>query len=148
MKYLLLLTFSVITYSFSGQKTIINSSDSIIGNWSVFNNQAAISINKNNDIFEGRIIWLAEPTDINGLPKLDINNNEKSKRNQPLMQMVCLYNFEYNATSNTWENGFFYNPFTGEIIKATLTMNHSNTIEMKGFAGFSLEFVSETWTRF
>lgn len=148
MKYLLFLTFSVITCTLYGQKVNVNASDSIIGNWSVMNNQAAIAISKNNDVFEGRIIWLSEPNDVNGLPKLDINNNEKAKRNQPLMQMTCLYNFKYNPTSNAWENGFFYNPFSGEIIKATLTMKDSNTIEMKGFAGFSLEFVSETWVRF
>ncbi|MFK7948677.1 MAG: DUF2147 domain-containing protein [Saprospiraceae bacterium] len=148
MKYLLFLTFSVITCTLYGQKTNISTSDSIIGNWSVLNNQAAIAISKNKDVFEGRIIWLSELNDDNDLPKLDINNNEKSKRNQPLMQMICLYDFKYNPTSGNWENGFFYNPFTGEIIKATLRMKDANTIEMTGFAGFSLEFVSKTWVRF
>lgn len=148
MKYLLFLTFSIVTYSLFGQEASLNTSDSIIGNWSAMNNQAAIAITKNNNLIEGRIIWLSEPNDVNGLPRIDNNNNEKSKRNQPLMQMVCLYNFKYNTLSKAWENGFFYNPFTGDIIKATLTMKDSNTIEMKGFAGFSLEFVSETWVRF
>lgn len=148
MKYLLCMTFLVITSTLYGQKAEVNIADSLIGNWSVMDNQAAIAISKNNDIFEGRIIWLLEPNDANDLPKLDIQNDEKSKRNQPLMLMTCLYGFEYNSTSNAWENGFFYNPFTGEIIKATLTMTDANTIEMKGYAGFSLEFVSETWVRF
>lgn len=148
MKYLLLLTFSVITIHCFGQNDSIEKSDSIIGNWSILNNQAAIAISKNNNLFEGRIIWLSEPNSANGLPKLDINNNNKSKRNQPLMQMVCLYNFEYNPTSDSWEGGFFYNPFSGEIIKATLRIKDSNTIEMTGFAGFSLDFVTEIWVRF
>lgn len=147
MKYSLVLLLSMWSSILFGQN-LVNTADSIIGNWSVLNNQAAIAISKKNNTFEGNIIWLSEPNDANGLPRLDIHNNEKSKRNQPLMQLICLYNFEYNPTSKAWENGFFYNPFTGEMIKATLTMKDVNTIEMTGFAGFSLEFVSETWVRF
>lgn len=148
LKSLMLLIISLLASNSYAQENQIPKKDSIIGNWSVLSNQAAISITEKDGIFEGRIIWLSEPNDKNDLPRLDIKNNVKSKRNQPVLHMVCLFAFEYNEISNIWENGFFYNPFTGDTMKATLTMTDSNTIEMSGYAGFSLEFVTETWVRF
>lgn len=149
MRYLLLLfifpCFASVTLA---QGTTVSQQDSILGNWSVLDNQMAISIVERNGVFEGRVIWLAEPNDKNGLPKLDVNNIEKSKRSQPLLHMVCLYGFEYNATANTWNKGYFYNPFTGDTIKATLKLNDSNSIEMSGYAGFTLDFETENWVRF
>lgn len=126
----------------------VTKQDSIIGSWSILSNQAAIKITEKDGIFRGQIIWLSEPTDKNDLPRLDLNNNIKSKRSQPILYMICLYGFEYNEASNAWENGYFYNPFTGDTMKATLKMKDSNTVEMSGYAGFSLEFKTESWVRF
>lgn len=121
--------------------------DSIIGNWSAFSNQAAIQIVEKNGVFEGKIIWLSEQNK-NKFPTTDVNNIEKSKQDRPILNLVCLYGFQYNPTYQIWEKGYFYNPLTGDTIKATLKMKDDNTIEMTGFAGFSLDFVSETWLRF
>lgn len=121
--------------------------DSIVGKWSIFSNQAAIQIVEKNGIFEGKIIWLSETTK-NKLPTTDVNNIDKAKQKQPILNLTCLYGFQYNETYKIWEKGYFYNPLTGDTIKATLKMKDDNTIEMTGFAGFSLDFVNETWSRF
>lgn len=141
--FLLIITFSLKAQSDS---TALKK-DLIIGNWSVFSNQAAIQIIEDNGIFEGKIIWLSE-TNKNKLPSKDVNNIEKAKRKRPILNLTCLYGFQYNETYEIWEKGYFYNPLTGDTIKATLKMKDDNTIEMTGFAGFSLDFVTETWLRF
>jgi uncharacterized protein (DUF2147 family) len=148
-KYQSSLIFLLVTaFSLNAQSDSTNlKKDSIIGNWSVFSNQAAIQIIEKNGIFEGRIIWLSETTK-NKLPTTDVNNIEKAKRKQPILNLTCLYGFQYNATYQIWEKGYFYNPITGDTIKATLKMKDDNTIEMTGYAGFSLDFVTEIWLRF
>jgi uncharacterized protein (DUF2147 family) len=145
---LLLFTLMTAAFSLHAQSDSTNlKKDSIIGNWSIFSNQAAIQIIEKNGIFEGEIIWLSE-TAKSKLPTTDINNIEKSKQKQPILNLTCLYGFQYNPTYQIWEKGYFYNPITGETIKATLKMMDNNTIEMTGYAGFSLDFIRETWSRF
>lgn len=119
----------------------------ILGNWSILDNQIAVEILKVDGKFQGRIIWLSEPNSKSGLPKLDKNNLNKIKRSQALMFLVCLYDFEYDSISGKYENGYFYNPLTGDTIKATLELGENNTLIMSGFAGFSLTFEKEIWVR-
>lgn len=146
MTLLLFCYFSTFTV-FGQENSVKNDEQDILGNWSILNNQIAVEILRIDGKFQGRIIWLSEPNDKSGLPKLDKYNLDKTKRSQTLMNMTCLYNFEYNPTSNTFEKRYFYNPLTGDTIKATLKLGKNNTLIMSGFAGFSLTFEEETWVR-
>lgn len=119
----------------------------ILGNWSILDNQIAVEILKIDGKFQGRIIWLSEPNAKSGLPKLDNNNLDKSLRSQSLMYLTCLYNFDYNPISDEFENGYFYDPLTGDTIKAKLKLGKNNTLIMSGFAGFSLTFEEAVWVR-
>ena len=150
-KYQLFLISALVfaTFSLTAQVDSMNAKkDLIIGKWSVFSNQAAIEITEKDGIYQGQIIWLSKPNSKGGFPITDINNLEKVKRSQGVMKMICLYGFRYSETYGIWEKGYFYNPFTGDTIKATLRMKDNNTIEITGFAGFSLDFVKEKWSRF
>lgn len=143
---LLFCWISVFT-AYGQENSIKNTEQDILGNWSILDNQIAVEILKIDGKFQGRIIWLADPNTNSGLPKLDRYNLDKTKRSQTLMSLTCLYNFEYNSISNSFENGYFYNPLTGDTLKATLKLGQNNTLIMSGFAGFSLTFEEQTWVR-
>ena len=76
---LLLGTVFVTSFSF-----IHSSEDQIIGEWLTGNKKAKIKIFKKNDLYYGIISWMVEPLK-DGKPKVDSNNPDASKRNQPLM---------------------------------------------------------------
>lgn len=138
----------IATFNLFGQKNLIRTTEQdILGNWSILDNQMAVEILKIDGKFQGRIIWLADPNAKSGLPKLDRYNLDKAQRSRSLMDLTCLYNFEYNPISNSFENGYFYDPLTGDIIKATLKLGTNNTLVMSGFTGFSLTFEEQTWVR-
>jgi hypothetical protein len=148
MKLPLFLMFICALISFTptfGQQN--TDAPNIIGDWSIANNQIAVTISKNGDRYQGRIIWLNQPNDANGLPKLDKYNLDREKRRRPLLNSICLYDFEYNPTLGVYENGFFYNPLDGNTIKATLKVLDNNRIEMTGFSNFSLKIETEYWNR-
>jgi uncharacterized protein (DUF2147 family) len=138
--------FSIFSANAQSNHSLINE-QSILGNWSILDNQVAVEILKVDGEFQGRIIWLADPNERSGLPKLDKYNLEKGKRSQSLMFLTCLYGFKYNPIANEFENGYFYNPFTGDTIKAKLKLGENNTLIMSGFAGFSLTFEEAIWVR-
>lgn len=121
--------------------------DAIVGSWSFYKNEMSVQIFKIGSEYQGRIIWLKQPLDKNGLPLLDKKNPEKVFRAQPIVNMVNLYGFRYNADDNMWEDGYIYNPLTGDTIKGSLELMDNNHLEMTGFTGFSLALTTETWTR-
>lgn len=121
--------------------------DAIVGSWSFYDNKLSVKIFKEGNEYKGRIIWMKEPLDKNGLPLLDQKNPEKVHRSEPVLNMVNLYGFKYNVDDNMWEEGFIYNPLTGETIKGSLELLDNNHLEMTGFVGFSLALTTETWTR-
>ena len=126
---------------------VISKADVIIGSWSCYDNQLSIKIFKEGGEYKGRIVWLKTSLDKNGLPLLDVKNPRKTDRSQPVLNMLNLYGFRYNATDKVWEDGFVYNPLTGETIKGTLELLDNNRLQMIGFVGFSLVRTTEIWTR-
>ena len=74
MKNLVIL-FLLITSFANAQKL---KGDEIIGTWLVGNSKAKIQITKTGDKFNGKIVWLKEPLDANGKPKLDTKNPDKT----------------------------------------------------------------------
>ena len=121
--------------------------DAIVGSWSFYDNKLSVKIFKDGEEYKGRIVWIKEPLDENGLPLLDKKNPEKIHRSEPVLNMVNLYGFKYNTSDDMWEDGYIYNPLTGETIKGSLELIDNNHLEMTGFVGFSLALTTETWTR-
>ncbi len=70
--------------------------------------------------FCGSIVWLAEPNDQYGKPRLDVNNPDPTKRNQPLQGMTILRDFKFNGS--TWTGGKVYSFNRGKEYKAQIKM--------------------------
>ncbi len=70
------------------------SADAIVGTWFNTEREAKIEIYKEAGKYNGKIVWLKEPTE-NGKPKLDKNNSNASLRKRPpmglnLLKGICL----------------------------------------------------------
>ncbi|MBR0321358.1 MAG: DUF2147 domain-containing protein, partial [Bacteroidales bacterium] len=50
----------------------------VIGKWKLGDGSAVVEIYKSGDSFNGKIVWLEEPTDAAGKPSVDKNNPDKS----------------------------------------------------------------------
>src|SRR4030095_5787758 len=87
--------------------------DDILGVWLTSGKeQAKIKIYKSGEKYEGKIIWLKNPT-IKNKPILDANNPDKSKRNHEIVGLVILKDFEFDG-SDEWEDGKIYDPENGK----------------------------------
>jgi uncharacterized protein (DUF2147 family) len=130
----------VLTYS----KVFAQGENVIVGVWHTTDKDAKVEIFKQGNQFYGKIVWLEEPTE-NGNAKVDKSNNDKSKRGRPILGMRLLYDFEYQ--DGVWENGTIYDPTNGKTCSAILTKKNENTLEVRGFVGFSLIGRTVEWTK-
>ncbi len=120
--------------------------DAIVGVWESGNGKARIKIDKAGEVFNGRIVWLREPKDENGKPKLDKNNPDEKLRTKPLLGYSMLQKFEYKG-SKTWKDGTIYDPESGSTYSCTITMTDENTLEVRGYIGVSLFGRTDVWKR-
>lgn len=82
--------------------TAFSQADKVVGVWLTHESNSQVVISKMSDgKYYGQIKWLKEPME-NGKAKLDKNNPEPRFRNRPLMNLLLLSGFSYNASGKQW----------------------------------------------
>ena len=118
-----------------------------LGVWTNAEKKATFEIYKCGDKLCGRIVSLTIPNDPKtGKPKVDTMNPDPKQRTRPRLGMVFMTGFEYDE-DNKWDDGKIYDPESGKTYSCYMKMGNANTMEVKGYIGFSLIGKSQTWTR-
>lgn len=73
-------------------------------------------------------------------------NPDPAVRDRLLLGLTIMDGFTY-AGGGKWKNGRIYDPNSGKTYKCKLTLVDENTLELRGYIGFSLLGRTETWTR-
>ncbi len=115
-------------------------SDAIMGVWLTAPKDGKIEIYKESDRFFGKIVWGKEPG------RKDEKNPDASLRSHELMGTVILKNFKFNG-KDKWEGGTIYDPNNGKTYSCNMKLKDKNTLEVRGYIGFSLLGRTEVWTR-
>ena len=118
----------------------------IAGEWYNAEKDAVITLFEENETVSGKITWMEFPNDDNGNPKTDpLNPNEKLK-SRARMGMVMMTGFTF-IKDKIWDNGELYDPKKGKTYSGMMTLKDNNTIDLRGYIGFSFLGRSSTWTR-
>jgi uncharacterized protein (DUF2147 family) len=137
-----LLSFFFLTLALSAQ-----SPEAIAGVWMGEEKDGKFELFEQNGKYFGKITWLKEPN-FEGAPKVDRNNPDPNKRNQPIIGLVFMRNFEFNG-KNGWTGGKIYDSRTGNTYNCELTLLDPQTIKLRGFVGYSWMGMGKSvkWTR-
>src|SRR5207237_761377 len=93
------------------------------------------------------IVWFDDsddktrPMDV----RLDYKNPDKSLRTRKVLGMQVLKNLEYNASSNSWENGVIYDAKNGHEWNSCASIDKDGMLKVTGywhfkFIGKSMKF--------
>ncbi len=118
-----------------------------LGVWLVSTGDAKIEISQKGEELEGKIIWLKEPNDKAGSPKLDINNPDDDLKARPILGLVLLNGFKKEKSEVKWSGGQIYDAKSGKTYKGWLQPESANKLKLRGYVGISLFGRTEEWTR-
>lgn len=120
--------------------------EDITGIWLTSGKEPAkIQIYKTGEKYYGKIIWLKNPAE-NGKQRVDANNPDKTKRNDPIIGLIILKGFRFDG-EDEWKGGNIYDPESGKTYNCYMYLKNMNTLRVRGFVGVSLLGRTETWTR-
>ena len=139
---ILTLLFLVISiFAFSQNNT------DLLGEWYSSKEDIVITIFEVNETISAKITWMKSPNNEDGIPKTDFLNPDESLRDRYRIGTLMMYDLTYIA-GNIWDNGSLYIPNTGKIYSGMMRLKNENTLNIRGYVGFSFfERYSSTWTR-
>ena len=118
-----------------------------LGIWANAEKKATFEIYKCGDKLCGKLVSLTTPNDpATGKPKTDSQNPDPKLRNRPRLGLVFMQDLSYDD-DNKGDDGKIYDPESGKTYSCYMKMESANTMEVKGYIGFSLIGKSQTWTR-
>ena len=139
---LTLVALFVSLFSFAQQ----TKSDAIVGNWFNQEKDAVIEIYKSGSTFSGKIIWMENPNDENGNPKVDNLNPDKELQTRKRIGLEIMKGFKLEE-NKTWSEGEIYDPKSGKTYSGTITLKDKNTLDLRGYVGFPIFGRTSVWTR-
>jgi uncharacterized protein (DUF2147 family) len=127
--------------------------DSIVGVWNSEDKDAKIEIFNCGGKHCGKIVWMDEPcysaADKEGRPgdlKLDTKNPDPALRTRPILGLQILRDFTFDG-KNRWEGGKVYDPESGNLYSAAMSLISINQLHLRGFIVIPLFGRTTTWTR-
>ncbi len=117
------------------------------GIWYTKDSESIIKVRPCKDAFCGMVVWLKEPTEADGSPKLDKLNTDPLKKNKPLIGLDVL--LDMVPAGDHWK-GRAYNADDGKFYDITFTVKSSKAANDKAdLRGCILGFLcqTETFTR-
>ena len=118
----------------------------VVGEWYNAEKDAVITLYEDGSTISGKITWMKFPNDENGKPKTDPLNPDEKLRSRARLGMVMMNNFTH-IKGSIWDDGNLYDPKKGKDYSGMITLADENTLELRGYIGFSFIGRSSTWTR-
>ncbi len=128
--------------------TLFGQANRINGFWLTEDGDSQVEVYQKADgKFYGRVVWLEEPLNDDGKPKVDDQNPDKAMHNTPIIGLEILKGFSYNESKDEWAGGNIYDPKNGRTYTAYMRLE-DNTLRMRGYV-YGMRFLgrSSYWTR-
>ncbi len=118
----------------------------LFGKWLSEDGDAIINVYEENGKIFGKIIWLKEPNNEEGHPKVDEKNPNPELRRRKKLGLVIMTDFVYKKGLQ-WTDGEIYDPKSGNTYDANIELKDKNTLSLRGYIGISLIGRTSVWTK-
>ncbi len=119
--------------------------DDILGKWLNSSGEGQIEIFKKGEKYFGKLIWIKDPNDEKGKPKLDVKNPNANLRTKPILGLEIVKDFVFE--DEKWTDGKVYDPKTGKSYSGNMSLENPNQLNMRGYVGISLIGRTEVWKK-
>jgi uncharacterized protein (DUF2147 family) len=142
--FLTLLIFTSTTINASRNATL--PCDKVCGKWMSDKKNCIVQVYREGNDFKAKLVWFDDADDPSKPmdSRTDIKNPNRELRSRKLIGMNVLENLEYQAKTNSWENGMIYDAQTGKKWNSSAYLANDNTLKVTGYWHF--KFIGRTMT--
>ena len=115
----------------------------VVGKWKLEDGTAIVEVYKQGDVFNGKIVWLENPTEPDGTPAKDTENPDPKLRSRQLINLNMLSGLKKNGTEYT--GGTIYDPGNGKTYNCSMKVEGDvlkvrGSLDKKGLLGRTMDW--------
>lgn len=115
----------------------------VTGKWKLEDGTAIVEVYRQGDVYNGKIVWLQNPTEADGSPAVDSENPDKSLRSRKIIGLNMLSNLKKNGGEYT--GGSIYDPGNGKTYNCSMKVDGDvlhvrGSLDKKGLLGRTMDW--------
>ena len=123
--------------------SLVTHAQDVVGKWKLEDGTAIVEVYKQGDVFNGKIVWLQNPTESDGTPAKDDNNPDKSLRSRQIMGLNMLSGLK--KTGDEYSGGKIYDPGNGKTYNCSMKVEGDilkvrGSLDKKGVFGRTMDW--------
>ena len=115
----------------------------VVGKWKLEDGSAIVEVYQEGDVFNGKIVWLKNPTEADGSPAVDSNNPDAKLRSRQLIGLNMLSGLKQR--SGEYSGGSIYDPGNGKTYNCSMkvegdTLKVRGSLDKRGLLGRTMDW--------
>lgn len=115
----------------------------VIGKWKLEDGTAIVEVYQQGDVFNGKIVWLQNPTEADGTPAVDNLNPDPKLRTRQLIGLNMLSNLKKSGSE--YSGGSIYDPGNGKTYNCSMKVEGDvlkvrGSLDKRGLLGRTMDW--------
>ena len=119
------------------------SAQDVIGKWKLEDGTAIVEVYQQGDVFNGKIVWLQNPTEADGTPAKDDKNPDKALRTREVLGLNMLHGLKKDGAK--YAGGKIYDPGNGKTYNCSMQVEGDvlkvrGSLDARGLIGRTMDW--------
>ena len=115
----------------------------VVGKWKLDNGTAIVEVYRQGDAYNGKVVWLKNPTFPDGSPVVDVNNPDSKLRSRRIMGLNMLSGLK--KVGGEYTGGSIYDPNNGKTYNCSMKVEGDvlkvrGSLDKKGLIGRTMDW--------
>ena len=115
----------------------------VVGKWKLEDGTAIVEVYKSGDVYNGKIVWLKNPTEADGSPAIDNLNPDPQLRTRQVLGLNMLNGLKKNG--NEYTGGTIYDPGNGKTYNCSMKVEGDvlkvrGSLDKRGLLGRTMDW--------
>ena len=117
--------------------------EDVVGKWKLSDGSAIVEVYQNGDVYNGKIVWLQNPTEADGSPAVDNNNPDTKLRSRQLIGLNMLSDLKKG--DGEYSGGSIYDPGNGKTYNCSMKVEGDvlkvrGSLDKRGLLGRTMDW--------
>ena len=115
----------------------------VVGKWKLEDGSAIVEVYRQGEVYNGKIVWLAKPTEADGSPAVDDKNPDAKLRSRQLIGLNMLSNLKKG--NSEYAGGSIYDPGNGKTYNCSMKVEGDvlkvrGSLDKRGLLGRTMDW--------